>query len=234
MKHLMMGAMALCAVGVQSVVADDMLVEPTPTSVDKRSQPASVNDMLVPSLDDTRIDYLELRKDGGWFTSASVGNMFDTQEAYFTLSLGYHLDEKSSLSLQLMRFKDNGTGMSSHYEVTNKLYQTSIGISYQRTEPLTETLNWYYGGGIGAAYLESDLTMSSMFFGKFYFDDSSWSAYADAKVGIEKMINQNLSVQLGARMYYINDNDFDYDLGEFTGKFNNVYFGLELGVSYSF
>ncbi len=226
----MMGAMALCAVGVQSVVADDMLVEPTPTSVDKRSQPASVNDMLVPSLDDTRIDYLELRKDGGWFTSASVGNMFDTQEAYFTLSLGYHLDENQSLAFQLTRFKDTwGDGFN-----FGKQYMTSFGGAYQYNKSLSETLNVYGGGSLGIALLEGSFQVKLMDQVLTSLDGDSVSFYADATVGIEKMITQNWAANLGMRLYYLNDHTVKSGGTTLPEEYNNVYFGLELGVSYSF
>ncbi|MBK1790385.1 hypothetical protein [Persicirhabdus sediminis] len=176
----------------------------------------------------------------GLFLSGTVGTLFDLSEPVYTTNIGFHLNEFSSVSLQFTFF-DNSEGYFYDYgygDWVDDIYDDSyfgIGLAYKAYHPVGPNTQLYFGGSLGAMFVDSKLTWSDSdgYWGRYTGDATTF--YMDAVFGLDQKLSHNLHANIGMRLMHVSYYDVDY--GSFTirnDELEPLMFGVEMGLTFRF
>ncbi|MEM9079202.1 MAG: hypothetical protein AAGC74_00740 [Verrucomicrobiota bacterium] len=134
----------------------------------------------------------------GWFVGGGVDYFFDTEAAYYNGHLGYDFGRKGRFSHAL--FVEAGW---IEYDYSGAdLELVPLLLNYKVEMALTESLNFYLGGGVGAAFFDGESAHAKKVDGD---DDSglAWQLFA----GLTYCLTDHVELYAGVR-YFVTD-DFE-------------------------
>jgi len=152
------------------------------------------------------------------YLGGSVGYLEDLDTAMYTLHLGEEVysSERTSHSL----FLEVGFGTKDYSGDVN-LDLIPVTFNYKFELAVAQNLNWYMGGGVGAAYFE---------YSGSGWSDSETEFLGQVFTGLEYDVNESFEVFGGVRYMYVRDFSFkDFDVDSFDDDFF-----FELGLRYNF
>lgn len=160
-----------------------------------------------------------------WFAGGSVGYLSELEEPMYNIHVGVTnscwnlLGAKVSLYAEVGYTETDDSGSFVDTFINPPLIATDALVSWDGDVsvvpitlnvkfdwPLTGNLNAYFGGGLGAAYLDVDYSESSVF-GSFNASDSNWVFTAQIFAGLDYDITSNFQVYGGARWLYFDNAD---------------------------
>lgn len=177
-----------------------------------------------------------------WFAGGSVGYLTQLEEPMYNIHVGVTnncwnlLGAKVSLYGEVGYAEHDDSGSFVGTFINPPLLPSQAIVSWDSDVtvvpvtfnvkfdyPLTGNLNAYFGGGLGAAWLDADYSENSVF-GAFNASDSKWIFTAQVFAGLDYDVTANFQVYGGARWIYFDnanlfgqsanlDNDWLLELG---------------------
>lgn len=151
-----------------------------------------------------------------WFVGGSVGYFFDHEEAYYTLHFGAKIAETGSVTHSLF-VEGLYTEISDNFIDSDLI---PVTLNYKADFALTDSLNFYAGLGLGAAFIDSSAGA---------FDDENVEMAAQIFAGLGYDVTDNFEIYGGARWLWVDDSS----VGPLPVD-NGDDIGAELGLRFKF
>jgi opacity protein-like surface antigen len=183
-----------------------------------------------------------------WFAGASGGYAFDAETDLWNVHVGAEYkcpgsDSSHALFLEVGYADwnksgnnyiedDSSSGSSSIYQ-KNKFEIVPVTLNYKYEAPLTQSLNWFIGGGAGVAFAKTSLDLRNDIRGKKEQKDTNF--YGQLFVGLVYNVSEQWEITTSARYLYQNVKDYSL-LGntvKLDGRLNNDFY-WDLGFRYNF
>jgi opacity protein-like surface antigen len=151
-----------------------------------------------------------------WYAGASIGYLVDSEEDYYTLHLGMKIGESGPVTHSL--FLEGAYTELSDLGLDTEI--VPVTLNYKFDYYFTDSLSFYAGAGVGAAFVSNDFPG---------FSDDSVELAAQIFAGIGYDLTPNFQIYTGARWIWIDDSDIAgvaVDIGDDVG--------LELGARFKF
>ena len=170
-----------------------------------------------------------------WFAGASGGYAFAAEAPIWNLHVGAEYSCPGSDSSHAL-FVEVGYGDWSRTDDKvsdkNKFDVLPVTINYKYEMPLTQSLNWFVGGGLGVA---RQTTEASLNFDAYNTNSkSNTKFYGQLFAGLVYNVSEQVEVFSSAR--YIYNNHHPYTVGgghNLRGNLANDFY-LDLGLRYNF
>ena len=151
-----------------------------------------------------------------WFVGGSIGYLDDLDTEMYHLHAGVDLPSQlggfdQAIFLEVGYANPDQTIASGYYPEYPNGYEgmrvssirgeadlIPITLNYKLERALTDSFSMYFGGGIGAAYVDVDALGSS---------DDDWTFYGQVFGGLLYNINEMWEIYGGVRWIYIDDTD---------------------------
>lgn len=176
-----------------------------------------------------------------WFSGASVGYVFDSSTALWNAHVGAEYncpgsDSSHALFLEI-GYADWDKKDNSYARLTNSKANfeiVPITLNYKYEAPLTQSLNWFVGGGVGFSLAKTEIkAANNLVGGKASQDDTNF--YGQLFVGLVYNVSEQWEITTSGRYLYQNVKDYSF-LGEtvkLDGRLNNDFY-WDLGFRYNF
>ena len=155
------------------------------------------------------------------YIGGSVGYLSEFDDAMYTLHFGEEIYSSDRSSHSLFLEVGYATDDFKEFGINVDVEMIPVTFNYKFELAIANRLNWYVGGGVGAAYIEASAGSIS---------DSETYFLGQVFTGLEFDITESFEVFGGVRYMYIRDTKFkDFDSDSFE---DSAFF--ELGLRYNF
>jgi opacity protein-like surface antigen len=215
MKKLLAGAAFAALVSVSPVVAADMPVEPIVEEAQANWYVSlhggwkfgeDWNDELDASHGDPLSDDfadLTIEADDGWRVGGALGFSFNNWLA-LEGEVAYMKQDFNSVEFDETGGEFSGLDLLDPFDLGGDISILTGMVNVIVGVPLGEIFRPYIGGGIGAAHVNADASISDL---DFSLDDSDTVFAAQAFAGVDVIITENVAI--GGRVRYLHLNDID-------------------------
>ena len=177
-----------------------------------------------------------------WFAGASGGYAFDAKAVIWNGQVGAEYacpgsDSSHAIFLEVGygSWDKKGKRSSSsvgNYSQKNEFTIAPITLNYKYEAPLTQSLDWFIGGGLGFAVSETKVS-GRVFDGSLSDKENDTNFYGQLFVGLAYNINEQWAITTSARYIYQNDQDYKIAGDSLEGRLDNDFY-WDLGFRYSF
>jgi opacity protein-like surface antigen len=182
-----------------------------------------------------------------WFSGASVGYAFDSKATLWNAHVGAEYkcpgsDSSHALFVELgyaewtksgrQRVEDGSS--STNYDLKNKFQFVPLTLNYKYEAPLTQSLNWFIGGGAGVAFAQTSAKITGDN-NPQKADQDDANFYGQLFIGLVYNVSEQWEITTSARYLYQNVKDYSYEghTVKLDGRLNNDFY-WDLGFRYNF
>lgn len=163
--------------------------------------------------------------------NASIGYFTNMGEAYLTGAFGAKIGCDAFLGVQVTAFQD---------DQSVNLYgaQTALDVDFIGFGPVIrgytavdDKRGFYYSASAGAAYQDVSATISGT---NITARENDTALYVDGAVGFQQFFNEALAFNIGLRLLYIQNAEFEEQGYALRTDFDNLNLGVEAGFIFQF
>lgn len=159
-----------------------------------------------------------------WFAGGSIGYLTEANEEMYTLHAGAEYRSRANNNISHALYLEVGftnledSGFRSLAGPRSGEFETDVDIipltlNYKFEDALTDRINWFAGVGAGVAFSDADvkLTRRNGSVNKDSEDDTVYFGHIFA--GLTYDVNDSFEIFLGARYIFMEDTNFNINLG---------------------
>lgn len=183
-----------------------------------------------------------------WFAGASGGYAFDSEALIWNLQAGAEYtcpgsDSSHALYLEVgygdWDAKENIRTYTDFGNIsqTNNYTIIPITLNYKYEAPITQSLNWFVGGGLGIALQETEVQFrsdSQTQFGSVKETEDDTNFYGQLFIGLVYNVNEQFEIFTSARYLYQDGEDYEGIEGDTLKGLLDDDFYWDLGFRYNF